>query len=101
MQTETAPRRERKHSILLILALAVFVCVIAVACILNYSAAAQNNRKAQKAESQYSEVKEENEAFESFLNDDNHDEYYEKIAREDYDYAKPGERVFYYDSSDQ
>lgn len=100
MPTKAAPKKNQKHSLLLFLVIAVFVCVIAVACILNYSAAAQNNRKAQEAESKYSEVKTENEELESFLSDESHDEYYEKIAREKYGYAKPGERVFYYDSSD-
>ena len=44
------------------------------------------------------EIKNENEELERFLEDKNHDEYYEKIAREQYGYARPGERVFY-DSS--
>ena len=44
------------------------------------------------------EIKNENEELKRFLEDKNHDEYYEKIAREQYGYAKPGERVFY-DSS--
>ena len=101
MSTKAVPKKRQKNSLFLILAIAVFVCVIAVACILNYSAAAQNNRKAQEAESQYSVAKEENEELESFLNDEDHDEYYEKIAREKYNYAKAGERVFYYDSSDE
>ena len=101
MPTKAAPKRNQKHSLFLFLIIAVFVCAIAVACILNYSAAAQNNRKAQQAESQYSEVLEDNSNLESFLNDESHDEYYEKIAREKYGYAKPGERVFYYDSSDE
>ncbi len=101
MPNKTAPKKNQKHSLLLFLVIAVFVCVIAVACILNYTAALQNNRKAQEAESQYSAVKDENEELESFLNDESHDEYYDKIAREKYGYAKPGERVFYYDSSEE
>ena len=46
----------------------------------------------------YAELRKENEELQRFLEDENHDEYYEKIAREEYNYAKPGERVFY-DSS--
>lgn len=101
MPTQGAAKKRPKHSLLLILAIAVFVCVIAVACILNYSAAAQNNRKAQEAQAQCSEIAKQNATLESFLDDENHDEYYEKIAREQYDYAADGERVFNYDSSDE
>lgn len=36
--------------------------------------------------------------IESILNGENQDEYFEKIAREEYGYCKPGEKVFY-DSS--
>ena len=89
-----------KHSIILILAIVAFVCFIAVACVLNYSAAAQNQRKAAEANTQCEKVERENSELSSFLDDENHDEYYERIARDDYDYAKPGERVYYYDSSD-
>ena len=100
MATKAGQKKDQKHRILLYLVIAVFVCVIAVACILNYSAAAQNNRKAQAAEEQYNTVSSQNSEMESFLNDESHDEYYEKIAREK-GYAKPGERVFYYDSSEE
>lgn len=100
MPTKATPKKTQKHSLFLFLVIAVFVCAIAVACILNYSTAAQNKRKAQEAESQYSVAFSKNEELESFLNDEEHDEYYEQIAREKYGYAKPGERVFYYDAYD-
>ena len=100
MPTKAAPKKQQKHSLFLVLVIAVFVCAIAVACILNYSAASQNKRKAQEAEAQYLTASSKNEEKESFLNDEEHDEYYEQIARDKYGYAKPGERVFYYDAYD-
>ena len=60
--------------------------------------AANNNKEIEELSGQVEEMQSENQEMERFLDDENHDEYYEKIAREDYGYAKPGERVFY-DSS--
>ena len=90
--------RKKQHSLLLLLLIVAFVGVIAVGCILNYAQAANNKNKITELSNEVSEVKSENEELERFLEDENHDEYYEKIAREEYGYAKPGERVFY-DSS--
>ena len=102
MQTkqQNEPGTKKKRSLLLVLAILVFVCVIAVGCILNYASAAQNNRKAAQVSEQCSEIQAENEEMKGFLDEENHDAYYDKVAREQYGYAKPGERVFYYDASD-
>ena len=91
-------RVKSKHSILLLLLILAFVGVIAVGCIMNYAQALNNNKQVTELESEVSELQKENEELQRFLEDKNHDEYYEKIAREEYNYAKPGERVFY-DSS--
>ena len=91
-------KSNRKHSILLILLILAFVGIIAVGCIMNYTKAAANNKEIAALSEEVSEAQAENEELEHFLEDENHDEYYEKIAREEYGYAKPGERVFY-DSS--
>lgn len=91
-------RTKPKHSILLLLVLLAFVGIIAVSCIMNYAQASNNNKQATKLQSEVSALQKENEELKRFLEDENHDEYYEKIAREEYNYAKPGERVFY-DSS--
>lgn len=87
-----------KHSVLLILFILAFVGVIVTGCIMNYVHAENNQKEIKAISQQVEDAKKENEELEHFLNDKNHDEYYEKIAREEYDYAKPGERVFY-DSS--
>lgn len=94
----TTRKIDKKHSVLLILLILAFVGVIVAGCIMNYAHAANNNKEIAAISEKVEEAKTENEELERFLNDKNHDEYYEKIAREEYDYAKPGERVFY-DSS--
>ena len=38
---------------------------------------------------------EESAEIEEILNSKNHDAYFEKIAREEYGYCKPGEKVYY------
>ena len=88
----------RKHSFLLILLVLAFVGVIAVGSIMNYKQAADNNREAAQKSAAYEDMVAENEELERFLQEKNHDEYMEKIAREQRDYARPGERVVH-DSS--
>ena len=41
------------------------------------------------------ELDEESAEIQSILDSENHDEYFEKIAREEYGYCKPGEKVYY------
>lgn len=96
--TKRSAKPKQKHSLLLLLLILAFVGVIAVGCIMNYAQAANNSRQATRLESEVSALQKENEELQRFLEDENHDEYYEKIAREEYGYARPGERVFY-DSS--
>ncbi len=96
--TKQTGKAKQKHSLLLLLLILAFVGVIAVGCIMNYAQAANNARQATQMESEVSALQKENEELQHFLEDENHDEYYEKIAREEYGYARPGERVFY-DSS--
>ena len=91
-------KKPKKHSVALFLLLAVAICFVVTGCIVNYAHAAQNNAEAAALSQECEEVKVQNDELEHFLEDKNHDEYYEKIAREQYGYAKPGERVFY-DSS--
>ncbi len=91
-------KKVQKHSVILFFLVFAFVALAIVGCIVNYAHAAENNAEASEISSECAELKEENKELERFLKDENHDEYYEKIAREQYGYAKPGERVFY-DSS--
>ena len=41
------------------------------------------------------ELDKESAEIQSILDSENHDEYFEKIAREEYGYCKPGEKVYY------
>lgn len=91
-------KKPQKRSVIGFIAFALFACLAIVGCVVNYSYAASNNAEAAKVSSECESVKEENDELEHFLEEKNHDEYYEKIAREQYGYAKPGEKVFY-DSS--
>ncbi len=91
-------KKVQKHSVILFIVVFSFVCLAIAGCVVNYSHAAGNNRQVSQMSAECEEIKNENEELERFLEDKNHDEYYEKIAREQYGYARPGERVFY-DSS--
>lgn len=91
-------KKVKKHSVVLFLLAAVFVGLVVTGCIVNYAHAAQNNAQAAALSKECKEIMTQNDELEHFLEDKNHDEYYEKIAREQYGYAKPGERIFY-DSS--
>ena len=88
---------KRSFSILLLLLVIVFVSVIAVSSIMNYRTARDYQEEAAQKNRQAQEKLEENEALERRLNDENLDEYFEKIAREN-GYMRPGERVVF-DSS--
>lgn len=88
---------KRSFSILLLLLVIVFVSVIAVSSIMNYRTAREYQAEAAQKNREAQEKLEENEALERRLNDENLDEYFEKIAREN-GYMRPGERVVF-DSS--
>lgn len=89
---------KRSFSILLCMLVIVFVSVIAVSSIMNYRTAREYQAQAAQKEKEAQEKLEENEALERRLNEENLDEYIEKIAREQYGYMRPGERVVF-DSS--
>lgn len=91
-------KKVKKRSIAVFLVLAATVVLVVTGCVVNYARAAENRAKTEALSQECEEVKAQNDELEHFLEDKNHDEYYEKIAREQYGYAKPGERIFY-DSS--
>ena len=76
----------------------VFCAVVIGTCITNYSKAAEYKEQAQKVSQEISSLNKETSEIAVTLQKENHDEYFEKIAREEYGYCKPGEKVFY-DSS--
>lgn len=96
LKTEKKPKQ--KHSFILIIGGSVLAIIALIVCFSNYYTVHNNNKEIEKISSEISEVSENNDKLESFLADDNYEDYVEKVAREQYDYAKPGEKV-YYDSS--
>lgn len=83
-----------KFHILLCVATVFVVCVAVVACIIpNYVAASNYDEETAKIKIQIAELKKESEDISKSL--ENKEELYEKIAREEYGYCKPGEKVFY------
>jgi cell division protein FtsB len=53
------------------------------------------NKEIDAIDTSISQLDEESDEILEILNEKNHDEYFEKIAREEYGYCKPGEKVYY------
>ena len=87
----------RFHAVWMAVAV-VFCAIVAGTCISNYSKAAEYNEQADKVSEEISALDKETSEIAVTLQKKNHDEYFEKIAREEYGYCKPGEKIFY-DSS--
>ncbi len=90
--------KNRKHSIILAVLFCALVCYFVATLIsLQMQVRAQeNNVESLKAE--YQQQLDENAELKHLIEEGNESDYIEKIAREQYGYAKPDERV-YYDSS--
>ncbi len=90
---------QRVHIAFAVAVVALFV-VMLFGCIMpNYSAAAEYDRQVEQLEIKKVELEaESNEIIDSL---ENKDMLFEKIAREDYGYCKPGEKVFYSSSFDE
>ncbi len=78
----------------------IFVAIVMITllfsqCVTNYVRAAEYNREAAEAESIATSVSEESAEISETLKEENHQAYFEKIAREEYGYCKPGEKVYY------
>ncbi len=90
--------KKNKRSILVaVLVLAVICYFVATFVSLRIKVKERQDANAQ-LQSQYDQQVEENEQLSKVLDEGDEADYIERIAREEYGYAKPGERV-YYDSS--
>lgn len=95
--SEAKPKKKKFHKVNVLLALFfIFTSVIA------FSVFYTNIQKANDFEEEYNELllktqqlKADSLEIEEILKDDDHYEYFEKIARENYGYCKPGEKVYY------
>lgn len=90
--------KNRKNSIILAVLLCALVCYFVATLI-----SLQSKVKAQEAVNQqlketYAQQVEENSKLANIIQNGNAEDNMERIAREQYGYAKPGERV-YYDST--
>ena len=86
--------KPHKVHILIFLAVAVLFSVTLFGCILpNYASAAKYEDQIQQLNNQMAALDAESEEISDSL--DNKENLFEKIAREDYGYCKPGEKVFY------
>lgn len=61
----------------------------------NYATAKEYNRQAAEIVAECDEMKKEIEKKNEIINGDMYDFYCEKIAREQYGYVKPGEKIIY------
>ncbi len=83
-----------KTQIVIFAAIVILFSITVLACIIpNYTAAAKYNEEAAKIQNEISVLNEESAEITNDL--ENQDELFEKIAREEYGYCKPGEKVFY------
>lgn len=90
--------KNRKHSIILAVLLCALVCYFVATLIsLQIKVNAAEDNVAQ-LNNQYQQQLDENAALEEIIENGDEADYIERIAREQYGYAKPEERV-YYDSA--
>lgn len=90
--------KNRKHSIILAVLFCALVCYFVATLIsLQTEVRAQENA-VDDLKTQYQQQLDENSELQMIIEDGNASDYIERIAREQYGYAMPEERV-YYDSS--
>ena len=90
--------KNRKHSVILAVLFSALVCYFVATLIsLQVQVRAQEN-SVENLKEQYQQQLDENAELQRLIEEGNESDYIEKIAREQYGYAKPDERI-YYDSS--
>ena len=61
----------------------------------NYIKLGQLNKEIEKVNQEITQLDAESAEIKEILDEEDHDDYFEKIAREKYGYCKPGEKVYY------
>ena len=61
----------------------------------NYIKLGQLNNEIEKVNQEITQLDQESAQIKEILDEEDHDDYFEKIAREKYGYCKPGEKVYY------
>lgn len=98
------PKNNGKQKIIRTLILVFAIIAIAAATIvstINYKKAAAYKEEATKIAQEIEAFKEDNDEIQALIDGEGFDEYCEKIAREKYGYAKPGEYVIYNSSHEK
>ena len=90
--------KNRKHSIILAVLFCALVCYFVATLISLQSQVRALEKNVDDLKAQYQQQLDDNSELQRLIEEGNESEYIEKIAREQYGYAKPDERV-YYDSS--
>ncbi len=95
--SEAKPKKKKLHKVNILLG-TFFVLISVIA----FSVFFTNIEKANAFEDEYNDLfvktqqlEADSLEIEEILKDDDHYEYFEKIARENYGYCKPGEKVYY------
>ncbi len=93
-------KKAKKKEIKIVHIVSIFVAVVLTAllfsqCVSNYARAAEYNHEADEVESLATSISVESSEISETLKEENHRAYFEKIAREEYGYCKPGEKVYY------
>ena len=90
--------KNRKHSIILGVLFCALVCYFVATLISLQTKVNAEERSLDNLKESYQQQLDENAELEMIIENGNEADYIEKVAREQYGYAKPDERV-YYDSS--
>ena len=98
MQMAAVKTKNRKHSIILTVLFAALVCYFVATFISLQTKVRAQESAVEDLQAQYQQQLDENAELEMIIENGNESDYIEKVAREQYGYAKPDERV-YYDSS--
>ena len=98
LQSRKEPRRVSKLHIVMAAAMILLFGTAIGTTAVNYAKAADYNEQVSVINEEASRVSAESAEIAETLKEENHDEYFEKVAREQYGYCKPGEKV-YYDSA--
>ncbi len=97
-QKKQKNKKVRKFHVIWGMVAVAFCAVVIGTCAANYAKAESYNEQAAELSEDISALDKETSEIAVTLQPENHDAYFEKIAREEYGYCKPGEKVFH-DSS--
>lgn len=92
------PKKLSKTHMIMIAAMVVLFGTAIGICAVNYIEAAEYKEQVSRISEEAVQISEQSAEIKETLKKENHDEYFEKVAREQYGYCKPGEKV-YYDSA--